>query len=158
MTWTPKVRQIAFGVYIAIRNCGDAYKTGILYQMPYLSRDVGGRPGTGVSAHSTRLRLYVRLPGGWFWYSYQPQHINNLNITTILTHQESCPVVCFFIGPGGYHLPQYTDNQYYQSFITRQVVQEFHTMTLRLRKNQDLSYCHFDGNIHPSKQNHKTRK
>lgn len=25
MTLTPKVRQIAFGVYVAIRNCGDAY-------------------------------------------------------------------------------------------------------------------------------------
>ena len=25
MTLTPKVRQIAFGVYVAIRNSGDAY-------------------------------------------------------------------------------------------------------------------------------------
>ena len=26
MTLTPKVRQIAFGVYVAIRNSGDAYR------------------------------------------------------------------------------------------------------------------------------------
>ena len=90
------------------------------------------RPGTGLSAHSTRLRLYVRQPGGWFWRAYQPQHINNLYITTVLTHQDSCQVVCFFIGPGGYDLPQYADNQHYQSFITCQVVWNF---GLRIRKS-----------------------
>ena len=31
----------------------------------------------------------------------------------------------FFIGPGGYYLLQYADNQHYQSFITRQVVRNF---------------------------------
>ena len=29
MTLTPKVRQIAFGVYVAIRNSGDAYKKSL---------------------------------------------------------------------------------------------------------------------------------
>ena len=39
-----------------------------------------------------------------------------------ITHRNSCQVVCFFIGPGGYRLLQCADIQHYQSFITRQVV------------------------------------
>ena len=39
-----------------------------------------------------------------------------------ITHRNSCQVVWFFIGLGGYGLLQYVDNQQYQSFITRQVV------------------------------------
>ena len=39
-----------------------------------------------------------------------------------IIHHDSCQVVCFFIGPGGYCLLQYADNQRYQLFITRQVV------------------------------------
>ena len=75
-----------------------------------------------LSAHSTMLRLYVRQPGGWFYYIYWMQRISAQKITISITHQDSCQVVCFFIGPGGYRLLQRADNQNYRSFITRQVV------------------------------------
>ena len=39
-----------------------------------------------------------------------------------ITHRDSCQVVCFFIGPGGYRLLQHADNKRYKSFITRQFV------------------------------------
>ena len=68
------------------------------------------------------LRLYVRQPGGWFYYIYWMQRISTQKITISITHQDSCQVVCFFIGPGGYRLLQRADNQHYQSFVTRQVV------------------------------------
>ena len=71
------------------------------------------------------LRLYVGQPGGWFWNAYAVQHINTQDVATDIHYPDSCQVVCFFIGPGGYCLLQYADNQHYQSFITRQVVRNF---------------------------------
>ena len=68
------------------------------------------------------LRLCVRQPGGWFYYIYRMQRISTQKITVNITHQDSCQVVCFFIGPGGYRLLQCADIQHYQYFITCQVV------------------------------------
>ena len=74
---------------------------------------------------STKLRLYVRQSGEWFCYIKQTQSINCQMIAMNITHRNSCQVVCFFIGPGGYSLPQRADIQHYQSFITRQVIWKF---------------------------------
>ena len=68
------------------------------------------------------LRLYVRQPGGWFYCICRMQRISTQKITVNMTHQDSCQVVCFFIGPGGYRLLQRADNQHYRPFATRQVV------------------------------------
>ena len=90
--------------------------------MRLLPSCISGPSRHRVSAHSTRLRLYVRQPGGWFCYIEKTQRINYQIIAINLTHWNSCQVVCFFIGPGGYRLLQCTDIQHYRSFITRQVV------------------------------------
>ena len=53
------------------------------------------------------------------------QCVNTQDVATDIHYPDSCQVVCFVIGPGGYYLLQYADNQHYQSFITRQVVRNF---------------------------------
>ena len=62
------------------------------------------------------LRLYARQPGGWFYCICRIQRISTQKITVNMTHQDSCQVVCFFIGPGGYRLLQHADNQHYRPF------------------------------------------
>ena len=104
------------------------------------------QPGTGLSALSTMLRLYVRQPGGWFYHIEQMQRINYQKIAINITHQNSCQVVCFFIGPGDYRLLQHADIQYYLSFIICQVVWKFrnvaseHINIVKRRKTSLPSY------------------
>ena len=66
--------------------------------------------GHRVSAYSMMLQLYVGRPGGWFSYIHQVQRINCQKLAINATHQNSCQVVCFFIGPGDYCLLQCADN------------------------------------------------
>ena len=53
MTLTPKVRQIAFGVYVAIRNRGDAYH-------PVCNPAISVMAVTRCSEYEKKVSLWVK--------------------------------------------------------------------------------------------------
>ena len=73
-------------------------ETGIPYQMTYTARDVRACTSTGVSAHITTLRLYVRQPDGFRTRPGQAiDRVRGQNRTTWRENKYSINAVIFWV-------------------------------------------------------------